>query len=120
MCPTAECKSLYVVKRDAKKCLCSKCKRSYCPQCRKSYHRDTPCAPSSLYVHADLTLFRPCPVCRQNVRRVAGCKSMTCGSEICQGEVHFCMCCARKLNIPDEAHDNCITKGYDFVEDRRE
>lgn len=113
-CPSAGCcnrvlvPSQYVVERlDVD---CPSCKRQFCAACCHPSHPGASCdAAEKERLDPDLQAlisaqnWKRCPACRQLCERESGCNFMTCPSDQCKGNTHFCYLCEELLAASDHA-----------------
>ena len=109
---------------------CSKCNTLFCPKCGKTPHHNKTCSEWSDYLESMedenvrklikerremekaeiLQNLRQqgmvyCPWCNTLIQHVAGCKFMTCSTNICKNSKYFCFLCLAKFEKNDnESH----------------
>jgi len=112
-CPTAGCTQMLVPSehvRDRRVVVCLVCTQPFCASCSQPAHVGLSCEAAE-YERMDPELrrliaannWKRCPSCRHLCERESGCNFMTCPSEHCKGQTHFCYLCGELLTAADHA-----------------
>eukprot|EP00747_Dinoflagellata_sp_TGD_P207787 gnl/TRDRNA2_/TRDRNA2_81326_c0_seq1.p1 gnl/TRDRNA2_/TRDRNA2_81326_c0~~gnl/TRDRNA2_/TRDRNA2_81326_c0_seq1.p1 ORF type:complete len:469 (-),score=61.13 gnl/TRDRNA2_/TRDRNA2_81326_c0_seq1:36-1385(-) len=112
-CPSPGCGRLLVpsqLAEEAGEVSCPLCSRTFCAGCEQPAHPGRSCEAAEeermdpeLRKLIDNMNWTRCPVCRNLCERESGCNFMTCPSEQCKSETHFCYLCGELLTKADHA-----------------
>jgi len=112
-CPTPNCGKLLIpeeVVLACEKVTCPTCFHPFCAGCCHAPHAGLSCEEAELQrldPELQKLLARErwvrCPSCRHLCERESGCNFMTCPSEECRSQTHFCYLCGELLAASDHA-----------------
>jgi len=105
-CPKSDCPGYGYVFHDQDTTACICCKCTLCLLCGKESHPLLKCEENDeTEKDSEFNEFlvemgwKKCPVCGAPVEKIDGCQFLTCTSQACNSEFHFCNICGKSLTI---------------------